>query len=195
MMKRGLIFAVILLISGCAASKGNIFMPSTQELAKGRWQGFEATEEFYNGLTPYQTKLSSLGFDLKKEPNVTELSYLDVVNLFLVNPSIKPENLPTGIQDCMKDPDVCRGFRVSPQDIHTWGEGDTLDLALRWMYFKKADRTTGWDAKFYLFAKGDMVVYKLWGGGTPNIDKTKLEKNPLGPFREFDSLFRFIPAM
>lgn len=189
-----LIFAVFaVILAGCAANSASVLMNSQTEIVKSRWSYFEPTEEFYNSIKPYETKMSGFGFSLKKEPNVTELGYLDVVNLFLSNPSIKKEELPSGIQDCLNSQDLCRGYRVGPQDARTKGRGDAVDFLLRWGRFKKMDRTTGWEAKFYLFTKGDIVVYKLWGGGTPNIDRDKIEKRPLGPLQELD-LQKFIPG-
>lgn len=66
-------------------------------------------------------------------------------------------------------------------------------MNMRWGKFKKMNVTTGWEAKFHIFTIGDLVVYKLWGGGTPNIDKDVVEKRPLGPLQELD-LQKFIPG-
>ena len=75
--------------------------------------------------------------------------------------------------------------------MRTKGRGDTIDFLLRWGKFKKMDRTTGWEARFYIFTKGNLIVYKLWAGGMPNVDKDTVEKRPLGPFQDIDPL-RFL---
>ena len=45
-------------LAGCAANSASVLMNSKTEIVKSRWQGFEAIEEFYNGITPYKTKFS-----------------------------------------------------------------------------------------------------------------------------------------
>ncbi len=193
MATKGILLLAIsaFVLAGCGANSASVLMDSKTEIVKSRWLSFEPTEKFYNGIAPYKTKLSDFEFDLKKEANVIELGYLDVVNLFLSNQSIKKDELPAGVQDCLNSPDECRGYKVGPQDVRTKGRGDAVDFLLRWGKFKKMNRTTGWEAKFYLFTKGDLVVYKLWGGGMPNVDRDTVEKKPLGPFQDIDPL-RFL---
>lgn len=193
----GKIFPMIMIIAiiliGCGANSASVLMDSKIDIIKGQWQDFESMEKFFNGIKPYKTKLSDFGFDLKKESNVIELGYSDVESLFLSNPSIKKENLPDGAQDCLDSPDECRGLRVERRSERTKGRGDVIDFFLRWGRFKKMNQTTGWEGKFYIFTKGDLIVYKRWGGGTPNVDKETVEKRPLGPLQELD-LQKFIPG-
>lgn len=186
-----ILMLTIIVLTGCAANSASVLMDSKMDIVKGQWQDLESMEKFFNDIKPYETKLSDFGFDLKKEPNVIEFGYSDVESFFLINPSIKKENLPGGVQDCLNSPDECRGLRVERRGERTKGRGNIGDFFLRWGKFKKVNQTIGWEGKFYLFFRGDLIVYKRWGGGTSNIDKENVEKRPLGPFQDIDPL-RFL---
>lgn len=190
-----LILAVFAFILSSCAGFGASLMPSKVEVIKGQWQDYDAVEIFFNNIEPYKTTKTALkerGLDLKKSPNVRELSYLDIEKMFLTNQSIKIEDLPAGVQDCLKNRSACLGYEIGQQDIRTKGRDN---IVLRWLKCKKVDAVKGWEAKFYLFTKNELIVDKVWGGGMPNVDKLTTEKKPLCLLQEpVDFLMKYNPT-
>ena len=175
-MKYFLTIALLLFI-GCSPFSSN------ESVSVSPWESYEQMRGVFDKVNPYQTTredLKSLNIDPVQIPNVAYLNGVAVRNMFLNNTTTRLEDLPKGIQECLKDFEDCYGFQYKYQNIRTKGEGN---IFLRWLKFKKETRTQGPDVIFQVFFRENLVVYKQWGG-TPTTNQYILEKNPFGPLQE-----------
>lgn len=184
-MKRELFLAVIsfslaIFLSGCAT-----MMPRSRDIAVGNWKSYAQILNAHENIKPYKTTLEELkilGFN-PAGPNVKHLNAEIIRSMFLHNASIKIEDLPLGMQDCLKDPDNCYGYIFIYKDIFQKGKGNLL---LRILKFVKKDAITGENVNFGVFLKGSLVVYRPKPEGNPNISEVKIHVAPLGPLTEID---------
>lgn len=196
----GLVFSALFMlaiISGCASfnsTKNNLLMPRGTEYAKTPWENYNDMKEMFDFINISSTTVKDLeqrfSFSIVKTPNIRQLNSLSVRDLFLKNPSIKLEDLPSGVQYCLKieNFDNCRGYEFRLKNTKTKGEGS---LFLRMFNFYKKDRTVGPDmGGFYIFCVGDVIVYKLEPEGVSIFDTTKTVTKPLGPFQDLGDLFQ-----
>jgi len=182
----------IMALVGCAGINAKL-MPSNREIVRGLGN-YNDIETLYNNIIPGKTTIADLkkmGLDPKTTPNVTTFNYLDVKNMFLTNPSEKLEDSPLEIQDCVKNKELCLGHAYGPyKDTNTDGQGQIITRVAK---CEKIDLITGWELGFFLFRKGDLVVYKLPGKDMPKIHTIKKEKRPLCFLQEIDPQ-KFIPG-
>lgn len=164
---------------GCAA-----VLPSSKTTMTSPWKNFGDIETAYEKIIPGKTTLEDLkqmGFDPYKTPNIKILTSTDVINYFMSNPSIKKEDLDSGIQECINAKDRCRAYQINPGDKKKKREGNFwLDI----LRFKRQTKESGWEFKGLIIVIDNIVVYKEPIGGKPQIDLEESEKKPLGPFQE-----------
>lgn len=189
-------FFALFLFYGCADT-GSYLMPEATEVANAPWPTYEDAQKAYDKITPYQTNLEGLkkiGFDPVKVSNVRLLDVLTVRNMFLVSPTVKQEDLPMGIQDCLSS-EKCKGYEFPFTSVSKKGVGN---IFLRFMRFKQKELTTGSSVIFTIFLKEEIVVFKLDPKGTSIINKLETKTNPLGPLQEplsFFNLRDYIPLI
>lgn len=163
---------------GCAS-----MLPVGRSSAESPWQSFEAAKEAFDKITPHQTTradLTELHFDPFNTPNVEILTYLEIMERFMPNTSITKEDLDQGLQECIAAKEECQAYEMKIHKTRAERHGSVfLDL----FQFKRKTHHTGWEFSALLVLKGDIVVYKLWGG-KPKIDAEIYRKNPLGPLQE-----------
>jgi hypothetical protein len=173
-----LVFSLALISTGCFS-----LLPSTKTKIQSQWQSFDAAKTSFDKVTPYQTTeadLKTLGFDPYTSPNIKILTYLDVMNRFMPNPSIKKEELDEGIQYCIDSREYCKALEFQPSHVNTQRQGNVvLDV----LNFQRKVEQTGWEFQAFIVLIDDVVVYKLWGG-KPAIDEYREAKNPLGPLQD-----------
>lgn len=183
---------MIIILAGCASINAKL-MPSNREIVRGLGD-YNSIEALYNSIIPGETTISDLkklGLDPKTTPNVTTFNYLDVKNMFLTNPSEKLEDLPLEIQDCVKNKELCSGHAYGPyKDTNTDGQGQIITRVAK---CEKIDLITGWELGFFIFRKGDLVIYRLPGKDMPKIHTIKKEKRPLCFLQEIDP-GKFVPV-
>lgn len=126
-----------------------------------------------------------LGFDPFSIPNVKILTYLDIIQRFIFNPSIKKEDLDEGIQRCIDAKTRCVAYEINPRITKSKRHGN---FWLDFFNFKRNIKETGWRFEAIIVMVDDVVVYKLWGGN-PLIDEGRETKNPLGPLQNAGDLF------
>ena len=167
-----------LVLAGCSS-----LLPRSDAVVVGPWQNFEAAQQTFDKILPYQTRaedLKALGLDLGG-PNVTLLTYSDIVRRFIPSPATSPDELDAGVRDCIKGKTACRGFEIDQRSIKRTRYGnfwiDTLN-------FKRQVDVTGWRFNGMLLIKDQVVVYKLVGG-QPLIRELEQSRNPLGPLQEY----------
>ena len=81
-----LLLILCILVSGCSS-----LLPSTRKDTKSPWNSYEEAKAAFDQIVPYKTTsedLKKLGFDPFNTPNIALLTYMDVVQRFMPNPSI-----------------------------------------------------------------------------------------------------------
>ena len=125
-------------------------------------------------------ELKALGFDLSNGNNIEILTYTDVVSIFLANPNLTVNDIPSGILRCLRAQSGCKAYRYNIRNITERRYGNFFIDVLE---FRKRTRTTGWEFNALLVIVDNVVVYSSYSG-LPNINKTEVEKNPLGPLND-----------
>jgi len=165
------------MIFGCSA-----LLPSTKQTVHSPWNSFDEARAAYERIMPLKTtheEIHDLGFDPFATPNIRILTYLDIMNRFLPNPSIRMEDLDKGVVSCIEAKAACKAYEFSPQFLKSERYGNVfLDL----LNFRRKTKDSGWRFEALIVLVDDLVVYKLWGGN-PIIDQTRDEKRPLGPLQ------------
>ncbi len=172
------IFALVFITVGCGS-----LLPSVKETTKTHWGTFDEAKSAFEKIVPYKTtteELKKLGFDPFSTPNVKILTYLDIIQRFMINPSIKKEDLDEGIQACIHAKAHCSAYETQLKSISKKRYGNVL---LDLFNFKRKTKESGWEFEALIIIVNDSVVYKLWGG-KPIIDEGKEIKNPLGPLQD-----------
>lgn len=193
-----LIFLSLLMIFGGCSTQA--LMPSGKQTVSGKglteqWDNYEKAAAFYESVMPYQTTLTQLRnqhADFENSQNIDKLGPTAVRNLFLENQTLKVNELPVGVQDCLNHYEDCRGYRIRKDVQHSEGAGS---LFLRMLSFKREDIITGWMIELLFLANKDMFVYKEVLTGTPGGKAgSEMSKKPLGPAQEpLDHAGKFAP--
>ncbi|WP_461516820.1 hypothetical protein [Porticoccus sp.] len=174
----GLVCLPLLLLNGCGSS-----LPKGEAKTQSQWQTFEEAKSAYDSIVLFETTtedLRALGFDPYSAPNVKILSYLDVIQVFSPNDSVKPEDLPPSVHSCIKSRELCLAYEATPSVSSSKRVGNVvLDL----LKFKRERIRTGWNFNALVVIDHDIVVYKIWSG-MPIIDELETRKNPLGPIQD-----------
>jgi len=176
---------LLLFLTGCSG-----LLPSIEQTTKSPWESFGEAKKSFDKITPRKTtteELKQLGFDPFETPNVTLITYLEIIEHFMPNPSITLQHLDPGVRACLKSRHACHGYAVAPKMETSRRYGNTAaDL----FNFRRKTMTTGWEFDALIVIKDDLVVYKLWGG-QPNIEKFEDKRNPLGPLQDVGKLLKF----
>ena len=185
-MKTKALLLSLLLGVGAALGTGckNLF-PSGTVNTVCRWESFEKAQADFDQIVLYATTVADLkkiGYDPAATPNVKLLTYLDILQRFLVNPSIRKEDMPQSIQEAVATQEHCWGFEMELSFSNRKRFGN---LFLDMTGFRRNTRETGWLIKVLIVLKDDIVVYKL-RSGTPHLDRLEHIKRPLGPLQEVD---------
>jgi len=182
---------IAVLNSGCS---GKGLLPSVKTTTESPWQTFEEAKSAFDKIVPMESTtedLKNLGFDPYETPNVNLITYLDILQKFMPNESIKLTDLDEGVQACLRARASCTGYEVSPSKMTKKRYGSVmLDL----FNFRKKTLHTGWHFKALIVLNDDLVVYKL-SGGEPNIIEFEHKKNPLGPLQNIGEAVRIVPEI
>lgn len=186
-MKRNFAFLLIsLAIFFCAAGCG-VLLPSVKQTTKSPWNSFEEAKAAFDKITVNETTIQTLrelGFDPFKTSNIKILTYLDIINRFMPNPSMKNEDLDKGILDCINAKTDCKAYEFEPKIIKSKRYGNLL---LDIFNFRRNTKESGWVFNALIVLVDDIVVYKMWSG-RPFIDERREIRNPLGPLQSADDL-------
>ena len=175
----GAVIGVTLTLTSCSA-----LLPRGESTTESPWHSFEEAKAMFETITPYQTKtdqLKSLGIDPFVNPNVTILTYSDILRRFVPNIIARPDDLDGGIRDCIAAMELCRGYEVDHKQTKRKRYGN---FWLDFFNFKRKTEVSGWRFNAVIVSKGDLVVYKLWSG-QPLIHELEENRNPLGPLQGF----------
>ncbi|MEW6571825.1 MAG: hypothetical protein AB1390_11775 [Nitrospirota bacterium] len=173
---------LIVLLAGCRS-----LLPSARQTVKSPWKTFDESRAAYDRIVINSTtadELKGLGFDPYFTPNIRILTYQDVIQRFMFNPTIEKEDLDEGVQRCIDAKTHCYAYEVRPGVITSKRLGNLwLDL----LNFKRNTKESGWRFEALIVLVNDVVVYKL-SGGNPVIDELRETKNPLGPLQSSEDL-------
>ena len=170
-----LVCASALSLGGCAS-----LLPSGEAQAPKPWASFDAARAVFERIHPGQTtvaELRGMGIDPLTTPNVTILSYADIVSKLV--PAARDAPIDPGIRECLAQPSACQGYEISQKQVDNRRVGN---FWLDFFAFKRQVDTTGWRYALTLLTVGDHVVYKTWGG-QPQILEHSVTRNPLGPLQ------------
>lgn len=170
-------YLLCLSLTGCSG-----LLPRGDAAVEGPWQSFDDAQETFDQIVPYQTTvadLKALKLDPHTYPNISILSYSDVLRRFVPSPSINADDLDAGVRECIAAKAVCQGLEV---DHHSIKRKRVGSFWLDFLNFKRHTDVTGWRFNGVLLIKGDLVVYKLIGG-QPHIREQEETRNPLGPLQ------------
>ena len=173
---------VMLLAMGCSS-----MFSSSQSTTTMRWNCYNQVEAAFQKVKPYETteeNLRQLGFDPKATPNVKILNYVDIIALFMPNPSIRESDLPDAVRECIYAKEKSRAYVVELEDIRNKRHGN---LFLDIFGFKRLNHQSGWRFKGIILINDNMVVYKLTSG-EPRVARDEKRVKPLGPLQEVNNI-------
>ena len=169
-------------------------LPSEDRRPRTPWTNFNDAEAAFAKIIPHKTTvadLKDLGFDPHTTPNVKILTYLEIINRFIPNNSIRLEDLQPDVRACIESKDCCHAYEMNLEITRNNRYGSVvLDV----FGFKKKSHITGWSYRALIIVKDDVVSYKL-RAGEPNVNKYEKKVKPLGPFQELESVIWKIPGM
>lgn len=172
--------ALGLLQAGCSS-----MFTSGRNTVKSQWATFDETKAAFDEIEPGNTSkddLACMGFDPYMNPNVRILTYLDIMNRFLPNNSVRPEDLPTPVRDCLAAQEKSQAYELETSDQRSKRYGNVfLDV----FAFNRKTKETGWNFKALILLNNDKVVYKLWSG-QPLVERYEQKKKQLGPLQELE---------
>jgi hypothetical protein len=180
--KAGLALVAVCSLSGCA-----FLLPKTQTTIKSGWNSYEEAQGAFDRIVPNDTRtneLNSLGFDPKTNPNVKVLTYLDVIQRFMPNPSIRLEDLDQAVRRCIEARERSLALEVDLNNTKSQRYGNAfLDVT----GFVKKTHETGWHFNGLVLILDGQVVYKL-ASGQPIIDRYDKKVRALGPLQELEGV-------
>jgi hypothetical protein len=173
------------LLSGCHA-----LLPRADSVTPGTWDSFEGARSAIEGLEPGTTRRAELaqrGIEPFGNRNVVLLNYSEILRRFAPGTTWAgaardddgSAELDPGVRDCLAAPSECSGFEISVSEEHSERRGG---FWLDFLNFRRETHTTGWHFNAIVLLRGDVVVYRTWGG-EPRIDRTERRTNPLGPLQ------------
>lgn len=168
---------VSLALAGCTS-----LLPRGDSVVEGPWESYDEAQQAFEQIVPHRTtlaELKALKLDPHSYPNITILSYSDVLRRFVPSPSINADELDAGVRECITAKTVCRGLEIDQRSIKRRRVGN---FWADFLNFKRHTDVTGWRFNGVLLLRDDVVVYKLVGG-QPHIHELEENRNPLGPFQ------------
>jgi len=143
------------------------------------------------GCATTSSRLMPSDTTITTSPWTKFLDAVAVQNTFVNPGGGSDQKIPEEIRDCLSEFKQCRGFGFTYNQVVDRGVGN---IVKRWLRFRIENLIRGPDVMFQVFLKGELVVFKRFEG-TPNVDKTRLRKNPLGPLQEpFDLILKYTPT-
>ncbi len=175
--------SVVLVTLSMVACAG--ILPREEQLTISPWGSYASAKASFEKIKPGETRfeeLSELGFNPEVTPNITRITYIDLLARFLPNQSLRIDDVDPDVKACLQAREACYGLSFTPGETDRQRYGNAfLDV----FGFKRRTRTTGWNFAGLVVIHDDLVVYTL-AGGNPNINQTEMRKRPLGPLQEID---------
>ncbi|MDE3009687.1 MAG: hypothetical protein KGI67_02260 [Pseudomonadota bacterium] len=157
-------------------------LPVSESETQSPWSSFAQAQASFDQIKEHETNaagLRQLNFDPVANPNVTILSYADVLRRFIPSPGADPAALDGGVRECLSATQRCRGYEVDHKVIHRNRYGNFWSDLFN---FRRKVDVLGWRFNAVVLVVDDVVVYKL-SGGQPAIHEHEESVNPLGPLQ------------
>lgn len=160
-------------LAGCSK-----LLPRTEETTLSSWERFDQVKAAYDKINTGDSPetLAALGFNLQKSPNVELLNHKDLAAMFQTTPFSELDGF---LRECLEQPDICRGYVYDLKRLRSKRVGN---FWADFFNFRRITDVKGWHFNMLLVLNQEQVVYKLWSG-TRSIEKTRKERNPLGPLQ------------
>jgi hypothetical protein len=174
---RAMWLAALFLLASCTS-----LLPRSHSEARGMWESFDQAKAAMEKIRPRETtraELSDAGIDPYKTPNITILTYSDILLRFPVTAAISMEQLDEGLRTCFQAGKKCDGYLVQVKEAKRQRTGN---FWLDSLHFDRPIETKGWSFNALVVLVDDVVVYSLYGG-QPVVSEFEREKNPLGPLQ------------
>lgn len=175
-LARRFVLSLPVLLCGCSS-----LLPSEQAEVSSPFDTYLDAEIRFAQAVPGRTtrsELFELGFDPLANGNGRMLSFIDVRQMF-IQPNIPIDYLPDGLMRCLEAKERCNGyaFELSRSDSQRVGSfwADVLN-------FRKKRNVQGWSFRSVFVMVDETLVHKV-SNGEPNIRRTEVRKNPLGPLQ------------
>jgi hypothetical protein len=186
-------FKILLLVALLSSSAGCASMfVSGHKTDDSPWQSYEEAQIAFDRIMTNQTtmaELKKLGYDPFETPNVKILTYLDLQQRFLTNPSLSKADLSGSVKEALEARERCRGYELQIACLRNKRYGNLfLDIT----GFKKQTRESGWTFYALIVLRDDTVIYKLQSG-QPRVNRSSSSRKPLGPFQDLESLISGLP--
>ena len=175
------------------AACGQSLLPNVRQTTNSPWSDFAGAKASSDRVVPGTTtvaQLHALGFDPLTTPNVKRMSYLEVIQAFMPNPSMQKGDLDPGVRACIEEHDRCYAYAVTPGMTNAQRHGNVFaDM----FGFHQQTTTTGWRFSAMMVIRDDTVAYKVWSG-EPNIATEQDNKQPLGPLQNVGAHVEVAPS-
>ena len=170
----------LLSLCGCSA-----LLPKGQSEDLSPFAKYEDARDALGKVVPYRSTLSdmkALGFDAKSSTNVREIAYPQFMSLVAESPNLPIDRLDVGIRDCIIASARCRAY------VFQFGHQSRNRIGNFWLdffNFYRVTHTSGWRFQGVVLVRDDNLVLFRNHSGEPNIEKTDVRRNPLGPLQSF----------
>lgn len=164
-------------LTACSA-----LLPRSTEITDSPWRSYEDAQRAFDEIVAGKTTLADLkrmSLDPASNPNVTILSYSDVMRRFVGVGAAETSMLESGVNDCLRAGSRCQGFEVDHRVVRRKRHGNFLADIFN---FNRKTEINGWRFKGVVLVANQVVTYKLTGG-QPTIHENEETTNPLGPFQ------------
>lgn len=171
-----------LVVPGC----GNL-LPSSERIVQSPFKSYAEAEQAFDLVVLGQSTSGDLvraGYAAGVVPNIRVLTYLDIMERFLSQDSVRLSDLDPAVQNCLRTQVRCTGLEANPGVSYRRRNGNVI---LDVLDFKRNSQETGWRGEALFVMLDDVVIFKLWSG-VPKVDKVKSSVKPLGPFQNIGSI-------
>ena len=176
------LIVLVALLSGCSS-----LLPRFHQRTKSKWASYEEVQAAFDRIIVNETRseeLATLGFHPQSNPNVRILTYLDLIQRFMPNQSLRIDDLDEAVRACIQARERSQAWEVVLSEGHSRRYGNVvLDVT----GFVKKTHETGWEFAALVLILDDRIVYKL-ASGQPKIDRYEKRVKPLGPLQELERL-------
>lgn len=171
---------MVVVVFGLSAC--NALLPRSHSEASGTWKSFDEARATMESIRPGQTtraELAAAGIDPFKTPNITVLSYSDILLCFPVTAALTIDEIDEGLKTCFKAGKKCDGYLVQAREAKRDRVGN---FWLDSLHFDRPVNVTGWSFNALIVLVDNVVVYTLYGG-QPLLEEHEHSRNPLGPLQ------------
>jgi hypothetical protein len=183
--------AVIGIVAAALATGCTALLPKAQNEVQSPWRDFAEARAAIERIVPYQTTREQLradGIDPYASPNISLLTYSDVILRFPLGGAVPHERVDRGLRECLDAGKACYGYAIVARDTK---RDRTANFWLDSLGFYRQIDVSGWSFNATILLIDDLVVYTLYGG-QPIISEHEISTQPLGPIQNWGDT---LPAM